>query len=224
MEQEALKAAKREAIGSSSARRIRNQGMVPAVLYGHGREVVHLALPGDDVTEMIESGHHLVTLDIDGASESALIKQIQWDTWSRDVLHVDFSRVRLDEEVTVSVEIRQHGQPKEVESGAVLEQPLHSIEVICKANAIPDEIVVEVGEMQLGDAIHVRDLPLPPGVKTEIEPDAVVITLQEARGVEEEEAEEAAEALVGEESAEPEVIGKGGKEEEQEGEEPAEQA
>lgn len=205
MAEQTFKTKLREAVGSSATRKLRGEGQVPAVLYGHGEAVANLALGAADVHEIMASGHHLVSLEVGGGKENAIIKDVQWDVWGREVLHVDFSRVALDELVVVQVEVVAHGTPKEVLSGAVLEQPLRSIEVSCKADHIPDEIVVEVGDMVPTDKIHVRELVVPEGVSVTTDPEAVIFTLQEQRG-EVEVAEEApAESVAGE----PEVIGRG---------------
>ena len=215
MELRALKADPRQSTGSAAARRLRREGKVPSVLYGHGEEVVALSVSAEDMRRVLETGHHLVTLDLGGREESALVKEVQFDTWEREILHVDFGRVALHETVTVSVEVVSHGTPKSVLAGGVLEQPLHSVELECRADAIPDQIRVEVGEMETGDMIHVRDLPLPDGVKAMTEPEAIVFVVHEARIVEE--APEAAPAEAA--AAEPEVIGRAAKPEEEASEE-----
>ena len=212
MDVQALKAERREATGTAEARRLRRKGKVPCVLYGHGEEVVSLAVPADGVHQLLESGQHLVSLEVDGKPERALVKDVQFDTWGREARHLDFTRVALDETVTVAVEIVSHGTPKEVLSGGVLEQPLHSLEVECKADAIPDGITVEVGDLDAGDMVHVRDLELPAGVRALADGDTVVFIVEEARAEEEPAPEEAPEA----ETAEPEVIGRVAKEESEE--------
>lgn len=215
MEQQVLKARRRGQAGSAAARRLRREGQVPGVVYGHGEEVISITLVADDVHRMVSSGHHLVTLDVEGKKEPAIIKEVQWDTWSREVLHVDFGRVALDESVTVTVEITSHGTPKAVASGAALEQPLHEIEVVCTADRIPDAILVELAAMEVGQAIRVADLDLPEGVEVRIAPETIVFALQEPR--EEPAAAEEEVGVVAEgAAAEPEVIGKGGKEPDEE--------
>ena len=109
MAEQAVKATIREEQGSTAARRLRQAGQVPAILYGHGETPVALTLAGTDVHAMIESGHHLIDLDVAGTAEKALIKDVQWDTWSIHILHVDFGRVSLDEDVTISVQVWNQG-------------------------------------------------------------------------------------------------------------------
>lgn len=204
-----LRVERREVKGSASVRRLRRQGKVPGILYGHGEEVLMLSLPAEAFHELLETGHHLVTLDVAGKQERALVKEVQFDTWGREILHVDFSRVALDETVTIPVEVAAHGTPKAVLAGAVLEQPLHALDVECKADHIPDQIVVEVADLEPGAMLHVRDLQLPEGVRAIAEPETIVFVLREAR--EEEEVEAPAPEATAEE---PEVIGRAAAKEE----------
>ena len=215
MKIEELKADPRTTKGSASSRQLRRQGKVPGILYGHGQEVVMLSLPGDALRHTLETGRRLVTLRLGDRQERALVKEVQFDTWGQEILHVDFGRVALDETVTVEVEVVSHGTPKAALSGGVLEQPLRRVRVECKADAIPDHIRVEVERMDLNDKIQVKDLPVPPGVKITEDPDAIVFIVKETREEEVVVAAPAAEAA----SAEPEVIGRAAKEAEAEEEE-----
>jgi large subunit ribosomal protein L25 len=216
MEQQVFKATRREALGTANSRRLRADGKVPVIIYGHGQDVLSLTLDVDDAHTIVEQGQHLVTLDVDGVTESALIKDVQWDTWSLHVLHVDFTRVDLTEAVTVTVEIHTHGTPKEVSAGAMLDIALRGLEVSCTADRIPGEIKLEVGEMLVGESIHVRDIELPEGVTAVTGADALVLQLREPRAEEEDETTE--EGAEGVDSAEPEVINKGKAEEDEAGE------
>lgn len=217
MKIEVLKAQTRESRGSRVARRLRGEGQVPGVLYGHGQEVVKLALGGEEVLHVLTSGHQLVAIEFDGKTERALVKAAQFDTWGKELLHVDFTRVALDELVHVTVEIIAHGSPKGALVGGVLEQPLRRLEIACRADDIPDNIRVEVAHLDLNDRISVKDLQLPAGVKPTADPDAIVFLVQETR---EEVIAPAAPTEAG--AAEPEVIGKAEKEAEEAAEEAAE--
>ena len=215
MKIEELKADPRTTKGSASSRQLRAQGKVPGILYGHGQEVVMLSLPGDALRHALETGRRLVTLRLGDRQERALVKEVQFDTWGQEILHVDFGRVALDETVTVEVEVVSHGTPKGQLSGGVLEQPLRRVSLACKADAIPDQIRVEVEGMDLNDKIQVKDLPVPPGAKITEDPDAIVFIVKETREEEVVAAAPAAEAV----STEPEVIGRAAKEAEAEEEE-----
>ncbi len=215
MKIEELKADPRTTQGSAQSRQLRAKGKVPAILYGHGQAVEMLSLPADALRHALESGRRLVTLRLGDREERALVKEVQYDTWGQEILHVDFGRVALDETVSVEVEVVSHGTPKGALSGGVLEQPLRRVQLACKADAIPDQIRVEVERMDLNDKIQVKDLPVPPGVKITEDPDAIVFIVKETREEEVVAAAPAAEAA----STEPEVIGRAAKEAEAEEEE-----
>lgn len=198
-----LAAERRETRGRAAAHRLRAGGMVPAVLYGHKAEVLSLAVPGGDVSAALESGARVVTLQLDGNEESALIKEVQYDALGDDIIHVDFARVALDEKVTVHLEILLHGTPKGAQEGGVVGQPLKSLEVECLAQSVPENLRVEIGHLDIGDAVHVREIELPEGITPLIDGStAVVIVHRPVKEAEPEPAEPAEEA-----AAEPERIG-----------------
>jgi large subunit ribosomal protein L25 len=201
----------RNSRGTREARRLRKQGLIPAVVYGHGEATVSVALPGEDLAKIIRHGTHIVDLQTDSNVQKALIRDVQWDHLGRDLLHVDFARVGADERVVVTVPIEIRGVAPGIAAGGVLDQPMHSLSVECPVVAIPDHIRVNVGELQLGEAIHVRDLQIPENVKAMADPDAIVVHVT-AKQVEE---EAAPAAPVAAETAEPEVIGRKAAEEEE---------
>jgi large subunit ribosomal protein L25 len=153
---------------------------------------------------------HVVDLQADGKTEKALIRDLQWDHLGMELLHVDFTRVALDERVVVPVPVETRGIAPGIAGGGVLDQPIHSLQVECLAIRVPESIRVSVAELQLGGVIHVRDLVLPPDVKAMADPDAVVVQVI-AKQVE----PEAAPAPAAE-AAEPEIIGRQKAEEESE--------
>lgn len=193
-------ARKREAHGSREARRVRRAGLVPAVVYGHKEATVSVAVPAAELEHAVRHGVHVVDLDADGNVEKALIRDVQWDHLGKHLLHVDFSRVSADERVVVTVPLEIRGTAPGIAAGGVLDQTLHSLAVECPVVNVPDSIRVNVGELQLGHSIHVRDLVLPPDVKAMAEPETVVVHVS-VKHVE----EEAPVAPVAE-GVEPEVI------------------
>lgn len=211
---ELIKAEKRTGNGTRAARKLRKQGLVPCVVYGHKQDTISLAITHDDLFRAIRHGARVVDLQADGQTESALIKDVQWDPLGHDILHVDFARVSADERIVVDIRIELRGTAPGIAAGGVLDQPMHSLEVECPALSVPDSIRVNVGTLQLEQAIHVKDLTLPAGVIAKADPDAVVV--QVARKAAEEEAAGAAAPAA--EQAEPEVIGRKEKPEEGEGE------
>jgi len=209
-----LVAEARDGRGTRAARRLRKQGFVPAVIYGHKEETVSVALHTEDLEKAIRHGARVVDLQAGGKTEKALIRDLQWDHLGKELLHVDFTRVAADERVTLTVPLEIRGIAPGIAAGGVLDQPLHSLHVECLAVSIPDRIRVNVNELQLDAAIHVRDLVLPPGVKVMDDPDAIIVHVT-AKQVE---AEAAAPAAPAAEQAEPELIGRQKAAEEGEGE------
>jgi large subunit ribosomal protein L25 len=199
-----LAAQPRTGRGSQAARKLRRDGRVPAVVYGHKEDTVSVSLSLEDFGNVIRHGARVVDLRVDGKTEKALIREIQWDHLGKHVLHVDFARVAADERVVVTVPLELRGTAPGVTAGGVLDQPIHTLSVECLAISLPDSIRVNINEVQIGGVIHVRDLVLPAGVKAMAEADAVVV---QVRAAEVEAAPAAApEAAAGQ--AEPEVIGR----------------
>jgi large subunit ribosomal protein L25 len=191
----------RPELGSRANKRLRDSGFVPGVIYGHKEAVVPVTLPKKEVENHLNHGAHLFDLALDGKSEKVLVKEVQYDHLGISVIHVDFARVSLDERVEVTVPIELKGEPKnDGETPGVVTQVMNVLEIECLVTDIPHNIVVNIADMKLDDQISIADLKLPAGVKTKLDPDAVVVTFKE---VKEEEA-----APVEGETAEPEVIGR----------------
>jgi large subunit ribosomal protein L25 len=191
----------RPELGSRANKRLRDAGFVPGVIYGHKEAVVPVTLPKKEVVNHLNHGTHLFELGLDGKNETVLVKEVQYDHLGLEVLHVDFARVSLDEEVDITVPLELKGEPKGEKDGGVLQQIVNELELRCKVTDIPDVIRHDVSEMALDDVVHIKDLKLPTGVKCLQDEDLIVAQVKE---VKEEEAAPAVEA----ESAEPEVIGK----------------
>ncbi len=200
-----LNTKRREGRGSRAADKLRKQGQLPAVLYGHKEETVSLTVAAEDLENVIRHKARVVDLQTEGAPvQKALIREIQWDHIGKEVLHVDFERVSADERIHVSVPIEIRGIAPGVTGGGVLDQPMHTLAIECPAISVPESIRVNVGELQLGAAIHVRDLHLPEGVTTDADPDAVVVHVTQKQL----EPEPTAAPAAAPATAEPEVIGR----------------
>ncbi len=191
----------REQLGSRANKRLRDSGKLPGVIYGHKEAVVPVTLPKKEVVGHIHRGAHVFELQLAGKAETCLVKEVQYDHLGMEVIHVDFARVSLNEKVEVTVPLELKGTPKGEDDGGVLQQIVSDLEVECLVTDIPEKIVYNVTEMKLDDVLHLKDIPLPTGVKAMQDEDLIVATCAE---VKEEETTEAAEG----ESAEPEVIGK----------------
>ena len=182
----------RSEFGKGAARRIRREGKVPAVLYGHGTETRHLTLPGHDMMLALKTPNVLLRLDgLTSGSDLALPKAVQRDPIKGFLEHVDLILVRRGEKVTVEVPIRVTGEiaPGEV----ILNQLLVQIPVEADATNIPQGIDVDVEGLELGQAVHAGDLKLPAGVTLQVEPDTLVLAVIAQQAAEEPEEEEAAE-------------------------------
>ncbi len=191
----------RSELGSRANKRLRDAGFVPGVIYGHKEAVVPVTLPKRELAHHLSRGAHLFDLAIDGKSEKVLVKDVQYDHLGSDVIHVDFSRVSLDERVKVTVPLELKGTPKGEADGGVLTQVIAELEVECLVTDIPDVIRHNISEMALNDVLHIRDLKLPEGVKVLQDGEFIVATVKEVLEAAPAEAAEAG-------SAEPEVIGR----------------
>ena len=200
--------------GTRGARKMRQSGRIPAVLYGHKEATVSVSLSGDDLTKAIRLGARVVDLNADGKIQKALIRAVQWDHLGKDILHVDFTRVSADERIRVSVALEIRGVAAGIAQNGVLDQPIHAVEVECLAISVPDSIRVNVHELQLGQAIYIKDLVLPPDVKALGDPEAIVVHVV-AKQEEPAPVTAAATAPTEGEQAEPELIGRKPAEEEE---------
>jgi large subunit ribosomal protein L25 len=198
-----LKIDRRNVKGKWAVRRLRGEGFVPGVVYGHGEQTLAVQLPAKELLGLVRHGTRLVELNYDGASETALIRDLQWDPFGHNILHVDFARVAADERIRVEVKITLRGVAPGVEEGGVLAHLVHTVEVECLVTEIPEEIRVDVRNLHLDQAIHISDLVVPPGVKILAEPDIVVAQVTKKM---EEEPVVAPEAEAG--PTEPEIVGR----------------
>lgn len=171
-----LSASRREQTGTAASRRLRGQGLVPGNVYGHGQECIPVSVKAEDVRPIVASGAHVVDLDLEGKTETALIRDVQWDTFSTYIRHVDLLRVDANERVRMTVPVQLKGTAIGVVAGGLLEQPLHSLHIECPAIQIPDFIPIKVAALEIGQAVHVRELAdIPEGVRILDAPDAVIV-------------------------------------------------
>ncbi|MCA9230239.1 MAG: 50S ribosomal protein L25 [Planctomycetales bacterium] len=205
---EVLEVAVREQHGKLRNRRLRIGGKLPAVLYGHGEKPVSLSISSDQLSASLRHGAKVVELK-GAAKGQALLQAIQWDTFHQHVLHVDLLRVDAKDRVTIEVEVVLRGEAPGTREGGLLEHLLHQVEIETSPNSIPENLVANVNDLHLGDAVKVSDLEgLPAGATYVGDADQPVAQCIEQTAPEEEEA--AAEGL----AVEPELIGK--KEDEEE--------
>lgn len=172
---EARDPAKNKGTGSRFSRKLRAAGRIPAIIYGHKEAAKPISLTRDSIWELIKKGTHLAELSLDGATETVLVKDVQWDYLGRDIIHVDFARVSAGEAIHTQVRLEIRGTAPGVAEGGILEVVFHSIDVKCAADAIPDAIKVDVSELHLGKAIHAKELQLPTGVSLNIDPETLIV-------------------------------------------------
>jgi large subunit ribosomal protein L25 len=204
-----LSAKPRDTVGTGNARKLRQAGEVPGVIYGHSRQAQSLSLNSRELEKLlaqIAGTSTVVELTMDGKMARTLIREVQRHPFKRNVLHVDFQELIAGEKVTLRVPLRFHGTPVGVrESGGILEETMHQITLRVDPATIPDHIDVDVSGIAIGHSLHVSDIQLPEGAEVMDDEDAPVAIVSAPRAVVEETpaATEAAAA-----PAEPELIRK----------------
>jgi|APGre2960657468_1045069.scaffolds.fasta_scaffold07740_2 large subunit ribosomal protein L25 len=197
---DSIEVSSRQATGTQASRRLRRQGLVPAILYGHGEKCIDLSTKREALELIVRHGSRVVELT-GAVKTSALVRELQWDTFGVEPIHVDFLRVSASDRIKVKVPIDLKGECPGQRAGGVVSLLMHEIELECEAAAIPEKIHALVGKLQLGGVIKVHDLELPKGAKSVAEADETVVTciLPVQKG------EEAAPGVGG---VEPELIGR----------------
>jgi large subunit ribosomal protein L25 len=201
-----IEAELRTEFGKGAARRTRRAGRVPAVIYGHGAEVRHLSLPGHELMLALKTPNALIRLEgLPGRAGLALPKAVQRNPLKGDIEHVDLIEVRRGEKVTVEIPVRVTG---EIFPGGLLDQQLVQIAIEAEATNIPNGIDVDIQGMEIGTAVHAKDLALPQGSTLQVDPDALVLHVLAAPTQEQMEAElgEAAPEAAAEEAEVPEPV------------------
>ncbi|HEV2105750.1 MAG TPA: 50S ribosomal protein L25 [Candidatus Eisenbacteria bacterium] len=217
-----IKGTRRESTGKGGARRARAAGRIPGVLYGRGEPPVSVAVDGREFEVAVrhhQGGNAIVSLNLDTGEHTALVRDVQYDPVSRAIVHLDFQKISLSEQIEVEVPLHLTGLAIGVkDSGGILEHIVRTVTVRCLPTAIPPGLDVDVTNLALGQSLHVRDVPA--GAYTILTDPETTIATVVAPAVEE--VVEAA-PVEGETPAEPEVVGaKGKKEEGAEGAEEAE--
>jgi large subunit ribosomal protein L25 len=163
-----LKTEPRSGTGSRNARRDRVAGKVPVNIYGHGEQNQNLAIAEHPLHLALDTATQVFTLDIDGRQQPCLVKSVQYDTYGQEILHVDFARVSLTEEVDVEVPVHYMGHARGLTEGGQLVIQHPQLAVRCLASAIPEFLEVDIAEIGLGKSLHAGDVKLPAGVKLDL--------------------------------------------------------
>lgn len=187
--------------GTAACRRLRAQGLIPGNVYGHRPESAMITVSSDVLTPIVKSGVKVVDLEVAGQHDKALIRELHWDAFGEEITHFDLMRVDPNERVTIHVPIVLKGMaPGAMGGSAILDQPLHELTIDCLAYLIPESIPVKIGTLDVGQAIHVRDIELPESAHCQNPPDAIIVHVVKVN---------TKEPIPGEPGAvEPEVIGK----------------
>ena len=218
MEKIILKAETRTATGKRVAKDLRNKGLIPANVYKQGKEAVSLQIANDDFEDILhtKAGENvIITLKISGGSakdKTVLIKEIQREPIKDGILHVDFNEISLTEALKVDVPLVSHGEPVGVKvDGGILEHILRELHIECLPTAIPEKIEVDVSGMKIGDAVFVKNIKVPEGIKVLNDPELIAMIVKAPK------VEVPKEEVAVEGAAEPELIRKKKEEEAEEG-------
>ncbi len=175
-----LRAEKRDGTGKGVARKLRAGGRVPGVLYGHDLESVPISVDEREMFHVLRSGagaNALVDLVVDGKDHLAMAREIQRDHIHGTLIHIDFLAVSRTETITVNVPVIEFGDAAGVKEGGVVEHHLREVSVECFPQDVPDQIDVDITDVELGDMVHVRDLTPPEGVTILTNPDDAVLSV-----------------------------------------------
>ena len=173
-----LTATTRTEFGKGASRRLRRAGSTPAVLYGHGTEPVHLALPARETFLALRQANVLLQITVEGQKAFlALPKQVQRHAILHSIEHIDLVLVKAGEKVTVDVPLVFSG---EAVRGALVNHELNSLTVLAPATDIPNELHVSIADMAIGSHLNVADIALPEGVEAAVEGDVVVVSVTQA--------------------------------------------
>jgi len=209
MEEILLEAEIREGSGRAKAKDLRDSGFLPSVVYFHGKDALSLKISRSVLLKLMHQ-HRLestiiklkIKNDKKAAGRPCIVKEIQYDPVHEDIIHIDFNEISLTESIKVNVPVEVKGEAIGVkQEGGSLEHLLWEIEVECLPTNIPKNIEVDVSALKMGEAIHVKEMIFPSGVKPLNEPGAIVLHIIAPM-----KEEAPAEAVEGEEKAEPEVI------------------
>ncbi|MEO1583057.1 MAG: 50S ribosomal protein L25 [Planctomycetota bacterium] len=198
-----LKAERRDRLGTRYSRRLREAGHLPAVVYGHGQDPAHVAINAKETIKAINEGERVFKLDLDGATDIVLLRDVQFNYLGDEIIHADLSRVSLDEVTHSNVRVKFVGDAKGLKTaGTALVHPTDEVTVECKLRDLPDHIEADISELDIDDSFTAGQLVLPSGVTLQTDPETVLATYTGSMKA----APSAEESEVGGDGA-PEVIG-----------------
>ena len=208
----------RAVTGSRAARRLRKAGLIPGVLYGHGKEATMFAVEPQALRAALSTGagtHAVLEVTVEGHKRAhhAIIKDMELDPVKSTLRHLDLQEIRLDETIETTVAVSFEGEAVGVKAGGMLDESTREVTVRGLVTAIPEHLALDISEMDVNDTAKVGDLVVPEGLEIVDDPEQVLCSVLPPRKIEEEGEEAAAEAEEGAPEAQPEIVGKGDKEE-----------
>lgn len=215
-----LEVQEREAVGKNANRRLRAGGEVPAVVYGAGLEPAPIRVSERKVVEILKSGsggNTVFLLQLEGTDKKrhAMIRELQTDALTGEMIHIDFQRILLDQKVKVQVPIELEGEAEGVKTeGGLVDFVTRELEVECLPHQIPPHLPLDITSLHVGQHVEAKDLELPEGVELQTEPERVVVSIAVRRAVEVAAEEDEEDLLIEAPTEEPEVVQRGKAEEE----------
>lgn len=208
-----LKAERRDDLTKSHTNQLRKKGFIPSVVYGNDKEAITVAVENIELLKTLrdEGRNAVITLDIEqGQSVEVMLHEYQLDPLRDEVIHADFYVVDMSQEMDVTVSIQLEGEPAGVKDGGILQQPLYELQVRAIPANIPDQITINVADLEIGDAISVSDLDEAEGYEVTEDPDTTIVTITAPQ------AEEELEPSEDDEFVEPELVDQKGEQDDEE--------
>lgn len=210
MELHDLKANVRTNAGKGSSRALRREDKIPGILYGPSSDSVSLSLNIKEMQNILKKGRssqllvNLIVINGETYSKPVIVKELQFDPLSKELLHVDFFEISMDRKIKVKVPVETEGKAVGVEAGGILQVVRRELEILCYPNQILNSIVLDVTNLEIGDSIHVKDISIDEGIDIVSEVNFTVLTISAVKIEEEvvEEEIEGEEEIDGEESTE----------------------
>ncbi|NQT97760.1 MAG: 50S ribosomal protein L25 [Candidatus Marinimicrobia bacterium] len=195
----------RDSYGSKSAKKLRRQGMVPVSFYFHGSDNLNLAIDRKTLQLALQSGQHIFVINVGKKKQHVQIKELQYHPVTDDILHVDLMGFKMTEKISITVPLVIVGEAPGVKLGGILTQNLNLVDIFCLPADIPENIEVDISDLDIGQHIPVSDLVIAENIEIQSSPETPIIAVQAPRGEEVEEViEEEIEGLYEEEEADEE--------------------
>ena len=184
MSAEALEVEKRDTTGTLRIRRLRKEGKIPAVLYGHGQDNVSLSIDSRAASKVVDNGQYVVSLS-GAVNDTALIKEVQWDAFGSRILHIDLARVDASEAIEVSLPLNMKGEAPGASLGGMLTQLVHEVKIKCPADRLPEYLEINIDNLQLDGSMAASEVVLPEGASLVGNPNETLISCPTPKGAEE---------------------------------------